>query len=200
MAEAAPQRAAWRVVLALGVTQIVSWGSIYYAFSLLIDPLALAVAADKPTVVGAFSVALLVAGLASAPVGLMIDRHGGRWVMAGGSLLAGACLAALAQVQSVTGLYGLFVGLGLGMAATLYDPAFAVLGQVFRERQRQAITALTLFGGFASTVFWPLTQMLIDGRGWRDALLVLALLNLCMCVPLHLFVLPRRATGASGPA
>jgi MFS family permease len=193
-------------VLALGVTQIVSWGSIYYAFALLIEPLAFAVGVDKPTIVGAFSVALLVAGLASAPVGAAIDRHGGRWVMAGGSLLAAACLAALSQVHSLPSpysawaLYGLFIGLGLGMAATLYDPAFAVLGQVFREHQRKAITALTLFGGFASTVFWPLTQALIDARGWQGALLTLALLNLVVCVPLHLVVLPGTARGtASGP-
>lgn len=184
------------MVLALGITQIISWGSIYYAFSLLIDPLSAAVAAGRPGVVGAFSVALLVAGLASAPVGAMVDRHGGRWVMAGGSVLGAVCLIGLGHVQSIVALYAVFVGLGLAMAATLYDPAFAVLGQVFRERQRKAITVLTLFGGFASTVFWPLTQTLIEGRGWQGALLVLGLLNLVVCAPLHLWVLPKAASSA----
>ncbi|WP_310738501.1 MFS transporter [Piscinibacter sp. HJYY11] len=204
MADTANARSTWWVVLGLGITQIISWGSIYYAFSLLIDPLAIAVAVDKPTIVGAFSIALLVAGLASAPVGSAVDRHGGRWVMAAGSVLGAACLVALAHVQSVAQLYSVFVGLGLAMAATLYDPAFAVLGQVFREGQRKAITALTLFGGFASTVFWPLTQWLIEGRGWQGALMVLGLLNLVVCAPVHLLMLSGRtlsaeATGGKRP-
>jgi MFS family permease len=182
--------------VALGVTQIVSWGSIYYAFSLMIDSLATAVGADKPTVVGAFSVALLAAGLVSAPIGGLIDRHGGRWVMTAGSALAGVLLMALGQVQSVWQLYLVWAGLGVAMAATLYDPAFAVLAQVFRERQRKAITALTLFGGFASTVFWPLTQMLIDTQGWQRALLILGALNLLLNAPLHAWMLPAHRSAA----
>jgi MFS family permease len=136
-------------------------------------------------VVGAFSVALLVTGLASAPVGRMIDRHGGRWVMTTGSLAGAVLLMALPRVTSASQLYAMCALLGLVMATTLYDPAFAVLGQVFRERQRKAITALTLFGGLASTVFWPLTQTLIQRYGWQCALFVLGLLNLLACAPLH---------------
>lgn len=186
----------WRAVGALGVTQIIAWGSIYYAFSLLIQPLAKAVAASQSVVVGAFSAALLVAGLASSVVGMLIDHFGGRWVMAFGSLLGAALLAALSQVHAVYQLYLVWAGLGVVMAATLYDPAFAVLVQLFRERQRSAITAVTLFGGFASTVFWPLTQWLIERHGWQHALLLLALLQLVICAPLHALMLP---SGAQSP-
>lgn len=198
--------APWAVVVALGVTQIIAWGSIYYAFSLVIGALATAVNADQPTVVGAFSVALLTAGAASAPIGSLIDRHGGRWVMAAGSAAAGMLLMAVGHVHAVWQLYLVWAGLGVAMAATLYDPAFAVLAQVFKERQRKAITALTLFGGFASSVFWPLTQALIEAHGWQHAMLVLGLLNLLVSAPLHAWLLPsgsnspRAAAGVAGAA
>ncbi|MEK8034711.1 MFS transporter [Ideonella sp. DXS29W] len=180
------------IVAALGITQIISWGSLYYAFSLVIHALASATQASNATTVGAFSVALLAAGVASAPVGAWIDRHGGRWIMAGGSVLGGALLIALPWVHSVAQLYLVWAGLGVAMAATLYDPAFAVLGQLFREHQRRAITTLTLFGGFASTVFWPLTQALIDHHGWQMALMVLGGLNLLVNAPVHAMLLPSR--------
>lgn len=180
----------WAIVVALGVTQIISWGSMVYAFSLMIDPLAAATGAGHSAVVGAFSVALLMTGLASAPVGRLIDRFGGRGVMTVGSLAGAVLLATLPHVVTAWQLYLVWALLGLAMAGTLYDPAFAVLGQVFKERQRKAITALTLFGGFASTVFWPLTQALMQHYGWQQALLVLGLLNLLVCVPLHLWLLP----------
>jgi MFS family permease len=191
-----PRGASWRLVAALGVTQIVSWGTLYYAFSLMIDAFAGAAHIARSGVVGAFSVALLVTGLASAPVGRLIDRHGGRAVMTAGSVAGAALLAALACVTSAWQLYAAWALLGLVMAATLYDPAFAVLVQVFKDRQRKAITALTLFGGFASTVFWPLTQVLVQRFGWQDALLALGAINLLVCVPLHWWVLP----GAPGIA
>ncbi|AKJ27575.1 MFS transporter [Caldimonas brevitalea] len=179
-----------RLVMALGVTQIISWGSIFYAFALLADDLAAAVGAEKTTVVGAFSVALLIAGLASSAVGGLIDRHGGRRLMSGGSLLAAGGLAALTQVQTLPQLYLVWAVLGVSMAATLYDPAFAVLVQAFRDGHRKAITGVTLFGGFASTVFWPLTQALIERFGWQGTLWVLAALQLLVCLPLHARVLP----------
>ncbi|WP_395701912.1 MFS transporter [Aquabacterium sp.] len=202
MPEAAPCAAAWRLVVALGVTQIVSWGTLYYAFALVIDGLAQAVAAPPAVVVGAFSGALLAAGLASAPVGRLIDRQGGRTVMTLGSVAAGLLLALLSQVTRVWQLYALWALLGVTMAATLYDPAFAVLGQVFQSAQRKAITALTLFGGFASTVFWPVTQAAVQHLGWQGALLALGLLNLLVCAPLHAACLPRAAPPlpVGGPA
>jgi len=200
VAERGATASPWAIVVALGITQIISWGSLYYAFSLMIEPLAVATGGGRSAVVGAFCVSLLVAGLASAPVGRLIDRRGGRWVMAAGSVGGGLLLAALAHVGSLWQLYAVWALLGAVMAMTLYDPAFAVLGQVFRERQRQAITALTLFGGFASTVFWPLTQWLVQQHGWQHALLVLGLLNLLLCAPLHAGLLPApQAREPQGP-
>jgi MFS family permease len=200
------QAASFGTVAALGVAQIISWGSLYYAFSFLITPLMEASGGDKPTVFAAFSLGLLVSGLLSAPIGALIDRRGGRGVMTAGSLGGAVLLASLAHVQSVFALYAVWAGLGAVMAATLYDPAFAVISRLFAANYRRAITMLTLFGGFASTVFWPLTQFLIAEIGWRQALLVLAALNLIVCVPVHWRVLapgrpgaPRRPVAPAGP-
>lgn len=198
--------ASFGTVCALGIAQIISWGSLYYAISFLITPLMQASGGDKTSVFAAFSIGLLVSGLLSAPVGALIDRVGGRGVMTAGSIAGAALLALLSQVQSVFALYAVWAGLGVVMAATLYDPAFAVITRLFASNYRRAITTLTLFGGFASTVFWPLTQFLIAEFGWRNALLVLALLNLAVCAPLHWWVLPRdgraerpRIVAADGP-
>jgi predicted MFS family arabinose efflux permease len=177
-----PARGTFGTICALGIAQIVSWGSLYYAFSFLITPLMQASGADKPSVFAAFSFGLLVSGLLSAPVGALIDRVGGRGVMTAGSVA----------------LYAVWAGLGAVMAATLYDPAFAVITRLFASNYRRAITTLTLFGGFASTVFWPLTQFLIAEFGWSNALLVLALLNLVVCAPLHWWVLPGDGGGGRG--
>jgi MFS family permease len=182
----------WAVVAALGVTQIISWGSIYYVFGPLLSHFERDLGASKSGVVGAFSVALLVSGLLAPVVGRRIDRAGGRWLMAGGSVLGAAGLALLGHVDSLAQLYIAWSLLGLAMAATLYEPAFAVVTQLMATNYRKGITVLTLFGGFASTVFWPLAQALIDAYGWRQAVQVLGLINLLVCVPLHLFLLPGR--------
>lgn len=196
MAEPHPgEQPGWALAVAIGVAQLISWGSVYYAFSLVISQLGQAAHADRTTVVGAFSVALLVSGLLSAPVGRWIDRHGGRGVMAAGSLAAALLLVALTHVGSTAQLYAVWVGLGTVMAANLYDPAFAVLSQAFAGRQRQAITVVTVFGGLASTVFWPLTQALVQHLGWREALWVLAALHLLVNLPVHALLLPRTASG-----
>ncbi|HET9023005.1 MAG TPA: MFS transporter [Burkholderiaceae bacterium] len=187
--------ASFGTIAVLGIAQIISWGSLYYAFSFLITPLMEASGADKPTVFAAFSLGLLVSGVLSAPIGALIDRLGGRGVMTAGSVAGGVLLACLSQVQSIVALYAVWAGLGAVMAATLYDPAFAVITRMFATNYRRAITALTLFGGFASTVFWPLTQFLIAEIGWRQALLVLAALNFAVCAPLHWWVLPRDGRG-----
>ncbi len=201
-ADTAPHPAAnsraWQLLVALGVTQIVSWGSIYYAFALLLEPLQRDLGAGKSEIAGAFSAALLVSGLCATAIGRTIDRLGGRWVMTLGSLAAVALLAALSQVQSLPVLYLIWIGLGVSMAATLYEPAFVVVAQVYRLNYRRALTVLTLFGGFASTVFWPITTWLIERFGWREAVLWLAAINLVLCVPLHLLLLPR-TSGAAVP-
>lgn len=188
----------WQLLVALGVTQIVSWGSIYYAFALLLEPLQRDLGAGRSEVTGAFSAALLVSGLCATWIGRRIDRFGGRGVMTAGSVAAVLLLAALSQVRSVPMLYLAWIGLGVAMAATLYEPAFVVVAQVYRLNYRRALTVLTLFGGLASTVFWPLATWLIERFGWREAVLWLAAINLLVCVPLHFALLPR-TSGAAAP-
>lgn len=182
----------WRLVVALGFTQITAWGSVYYVFALLLPHLHAQLGTSKEAVVGAFSLALLTSGLLAPWVGRRIDRHGGRWLMSAGSILGALGLVLLSRVDSLAQLYFAWLLLGVSMAATLYDPAFAVLARVFDQGYRRAITVLTLFGGFASTVFWPLTQLLIDRYGWRDATALLGLFNLLLCLPLHLLFVPAR--------
>lgn len=190
----------WRLVAALGVTQVISWGTLYYAFAVVMPSLQEALGATSATVVGAYSLSLLVSGVVAVPVGRYIDTHGSRVLMAAGSFLAVVSLALLSQAQSLAGLYFAEGLMGVAMGMTLYEPAFASLAIAFRENLRKAITVLTLAGGFASTVFWPLTQYLASALGWREALLVLAAINLVTCVPLHAVFLPggKHAAAVNG--
>ncbi|WP_062115569.1 MFS transporter [Collimonas pratensis] len=173
------------LIATLGVTQIIGWGTMFYAYGVLMGPMQTALHTSKTVVVGAYSVALLVSGCLSTFAGAIIDRFGGRILMGAGSVLAAALLALLSHVESVAELYLVWAGIGLAMSVTLYQPAFAVITQIFGAEYRRAITLLTLFGGFASTIFWPLTQFLLGHYGWRDTWLIYAIANLVLCVPVH---------------
>ena len=193
----------WRAVSVLGVTQILAWGALFYP-PVLTMPL---IAADhgwtRSFAMGGFSVSLLVGGLASRYVGATIDRFGGHVVMPIGSLLGAAGLAALVAAPGAAAYFAVWMVLGVAMAASLYDPAFATLGRIFGAGARAPITTLTLAGGFASTVSWPATQYLIDSVGWRGAYLVYAGLLACVAAPLHALALPRERFASSerpGPA
>jgi MFS family permease len=179
----------WPLIAALSVAQLVSWGTIYYGFSLFVVPMATELGWSRTSINGALSLGLLVSGIGAYPVGAWIDRHGGRAVMSLGSALGAVLLAAWAQTTSLIGFYLVWIGLGLALAFTLYDPVFAVVTRRFPQSYRTRITALTLVGGFASTVFMPLTLILIEAFGWRHALLVLALCNLAVALPVHALVL-----------
>ncbi len=146
---------------------------------------------------GALSAGLLVAGLFALPVGRLIDRHGAHLLMTLGSLAGGVLCLAWSQVDSIPLFYLIWVGIGMVQAATLYEPAFAVITANLGSRYRQGITVLTLLGGLASTVFIPLTQFLIESIGWREALVVLAACNAFLCTGIHLVVL--RGTRAQAP-
>ncbi|HXW25715.1 MAG TPA: MFS transporter [Xanthobacteraceae bacterium] len=191
----------WRAVLVLAATQILAWGAIYYP-SVLTVPL---IAADRgwstTLAMGGFSFGLLVAGLASPRVGLLIDRHGGHRVMPAGSLIGALGLVGLVRADHPAAYFAVWLALGLAMSASLYDPAFATLARVFGAAARRPITALTLAGGFASTVSWPATRLLIDAVGWRGTYLVYAGLLAFVAAPLHAFALPRgRAAADLRPA
>lgn len=188
----------------LACTQIMSWGALYYAIAILAPAMAGDLGWRSETVIGAFSWSLLVSGAAATPVGMLIDRHGGRWVMGAGSLLCGAGFAALSQVHTVGAYYAAWTVLGVAMAMTMYEAAFATINREFGMRSRQAISTLTLFGGFASTVSWPLTQHLLDAAGWRETWLYYGAAHLLVCLPLHLMLRRggrhERESGLSGPS
>ncbi len=189
-ADRAPWRLRW-VVTALGIAQIISWGSLFYPLAVLAGAIRRDLGIGDAAVFGSFTVGLFVSGFAAPVVGRLIDARGGRSVLAGGSVLAAGALAVLAVAQGTATLVAGYALAGLAMAACLYDPAFAELHRITGSAYRKAVTALTLFGGFASTVFWPLSQVLLDGVGWRMTFGIYAALHLTICLPLHLVALPR---------
>ncbi|HZT51583.1 MAG TPA: MFS transporter [Stellaceae bacterium] len=189
----------WRLVAALSAAQLVSWGSVYYSFSLIAVPMERELGWSRTGLNGALSAGLLVAGVAAYPVGVWIDRGGGRVVMSLGSVLAAAALAAWSRVADLGLFYLLWFAIGLSLAGTLYEPVFAVLTRLYPRSYGVRITVLTLAGGFASTVFVPLTQLLIEALGWRDALLVLAACNAAICLPIHALGLRDRAPREAAP-
>lgn len=185
-------RQGWILVWSLATAQLVSWGALYYGFSLFVVPMEADLGWSRANLNGALSFGLLTAGAFAYPVGTWIDRHGGRWLMTLGSTGGALLLVAWSRVDNLAAFYLIWAGLGLAMAMTLYEPAFVVLTRLFAQSYRTKITAMTLVGGFASTVFIPLTQALISLVGWRDALLVLALIVAVVCIPVHALLLRDR--------
>ena len=184
----------FRLVPALGLTQIISWGALYYSIAVLgasiRDELGLSAAA----LFGAYSLSLLLSALTAPLAGRAIDRYGGRLVMSVGSVTAALALFAIAHAHSAIVLYAAWALAGIAMAMTLYDAAFATLSQHAGTSYRTALTALTLMGGLASTAFWPLSLKGLEWFGWRDTLSGFALLQIAICLPLHLAFVPRTVT------
>lgn len=189
-----PSDKAHGLVTALGIGQICSWGSLYYSFPLIAEAMGKELGWSKPDLYGAATLGLILAALAAYPVGVAVDRGHGRWVMGLSSLLAGGLLLLWSQVTSLPAFYVLVAALGALQAATLYEPAFAVIARrVGPGHSRAGITALTLWGGFASTVFIPLVQWLLNQWGWREALIALAAVNAIICTGAYLlFIQPAR--------
>ena len=183
----------------LSLAQLVTWGSVFYAFAVLMAPLEQELGLNRAQSSLAFSLTLLTEGLLAYPVGRWIEAGHERIVMTGGSLLVAICLALHSRIHSLAAFYAVWIGLGAALSATLYTPAFAVVTRRFPRDFRRAIITLTFLGGLASTVFTPLTAWLIQQFGWRDALLWLVALNLLLCAPIHATVLRHamRAAPAS---
>ena len=183
----------WAIVGALSVTEIVSWGVLYYAFAVFLVPMQRELGFSAAELTGAFSVSLLVAGVAGIAVGRFLDRHSPRALMTAGAVAGPLLVVAWSRVESLWAFYAIWVALGIVMATVLYEPAFTVLAKWFtddRERTR-ALTALTLVAGISSFIFLPLGQALIDAHGWRDALVILAVVLAVVTAPLHAVVLRR---------
>ncbi len=188
-----------RLVGWLSVAQLISWGSVFYVFALIMAPIEQDLGLSRAQSSLGFSLALLAEGLLAYPVGRLIDRGHERAVMTGGSVLLGICLMLHSTVTTMTGFYAVWAGLGIGMAATLYSPVFAVVTRRFPDDFRRAIITMTFLGGLASTVFIPLSAWLISHFGWRHALWCLAALHLLVCAPLHWFWLKNAPLQARQP-
>ena len=173
----------------LSLPQLISWGSLFYTFSLLMGPLEAQLHLSRAESSLAFSLALLAEGAGAYAVGRWIDEGHERRVMTLGSLSVGLGLLAHSAIDSVAGFYAVWVWLGLGMAATLYNPAFAIVTRRFGTDFRRAIITITFLGGLASTVFIPLVSWGFGLWGWRTTLCLLAALQLLVCLPLHAWLL-----------
>lgn len=190
----------WRVTSVLGIVQILAWGSSYYLLAVLAAPIAADTGWRLSWIVGGLSLGLLVAGLISPRVGRIIGEFGGRGVLAVSAALLGLGLLILALSPNFAVFLAGWLVLGAGMGCGLYDAAFATLGSIYRERARPAITQLTLWGGFASTVCWPLSAYFVEHLGWRGACLAYAAIQFLVLLPLLLWRLPSAAVGATARA
>lgn len=177
-------------VAALGTAQTLAWASTYYLPAILAAPMASELAVPVPTVFAAFSIALAVSAVAGPVAGGSIDRWGGRPVLVATSLVFALGLAGLGLAQGPIGLFAAWIVIGIGMGSGLYEAAFSALVRLYGSQSRSAITGVTLFAGFASTVGWPLSTLLEAELGWRGACFAWAGLHLILGVPLNVS-LPR---------
>lgn len=183
-----PQRSRYLVVATLGTAQTLAWASSYYLPAILAGPIAAGIGVPSSWVFGAFSGALLIAAFAGPAVGRLIDRHGGRGVLAFSNIVLACGLILLAAAHGAAMLCVAWAVLGVGMALGLYDAGFAALTALYGTGARGPITGITLLAGFASTVSWPLSTFLNDTLGWRETVLVWAALNIVVGLPLNLLL------------
>jgi MFS family permease len=179
----------WHIAWALAVTQTVGYGVLFYAFSVFMRPMEAELGWSRAQTSGAYSLALLLSGLAAVPIGRWVDAHGARLLMTAGSLAGALLILAWSFVASLPALYLVQAGIGLVMAAVLYEVAFTVITTWFRRDRIRAMLIVTLVAGLASTIFIPLATLLVEEFGWRAALRLLALILAACTVPLHALVL-----------
>ena len=180
-------------IAALGITQIIGYGTLYYSFSILAPDMAEYFAWSTEWIFGALSAALLVGGLAAPWLGSLFDRWGAGRAMTLGSVVAAAALTACAMAPGKIAFVAALIAIEVAANVVQYGAAFALLVQLRPEVAQRSITYLTLIAGFASTIFWPLTTALHEHLSWQNVYLVFAALNLLICMPLHAWL----ARGAS---
>jgi len=194
------------VVSTLGITQTLSWGSSYYLTAVFADPIATDLHVSKTWFFAVFSGALLLSGLLGPLAGRTIDRHGGRDVIAATNVVFAVGLMLLAFASGPLGLIAAWTVIGSAMGFGLYEASFATVAGLYGRDARNAITGITLFAGFASTVGWPLSTLFIDEFGWRGACLAWAALHILVGLPMNRFLVPKApppepaATASSGEA
>ncbi|NDV00005.1 MFS transporter [Pseudoroseicyclus tamaricis] len=180
-----------RTVSALGIIEIFAWGTSFYLIAVLAGPIGAETGWSGAAISAGVSLGLLVSGLFASLVGRRIERHGGRPVLAVGMVLLACGLGLLGLSRSLPAYYLAWAIMGAGMSCGLYDAAFSTLGRIFGRDARSAITQLTLWGGFASTVCWPLSAWLVEAVGWRSACFAYAGFHLVVTLPLALLAIPR---------
>lgn len=191
-----PWGLAWRIALG----QIVAWGILYYAFTVVVGPMQAGTGWSRTFLNSGLSAGLLVWGLCALPVGAWIQRRGGRGLMTLSAGVGGAALVLMGAVPHPVAYQIAWLLLGAAMAGMLYDPAFAVVTAAFGEQYRRGITLVTLVGGLASTVFIPLAQLGVDLFGWQGALVGLGVTQIAIGVPLHALGIPRFVAAETQPA
>src|SRR5215469_4438594 len=174
------------VVLALGTAQTLAWGSSYYLPAILADPIAHDLGISSNWFFAAFSGSLVISGLLGPRVGRQIDRVGGRQVLCVSNLVLAGGLALLGASTTVWIMSAAWLLLGVGMALGLYDAAFGALGRIYASDARGAITGITLFAGFASTIGWPLSSFGLEAVGWRETCFAWAIAHIVIGLPLNL--------------
>lgn len=179
-----------RLVCGLGISQIISWGALIYSIAVLGAPMSDDLAVSSTFVFGAFSSSLVVSGLVAPRVGKLIDRIGGRRVLSFGAIASAASLMMLSLAATPTFFVLAWLAAGVARAMTLYEAAFATLSQHTGTSFRNAVTAITLLGGLAGTVFFPLSLFGLQHFGWRATVAGFAAIELLACLPLHLWSIP----------
>jgi len=185
------------LIAALGTTQTLAWASSYYLPAILADPIARDLGISSNWVFAAFSAALVISGLLGPRIGRQIDRVGGRQVLSASNVVLAVGLAALGAATSLWMLAVAWLVLGAGMGLGLYDAAFGALGRIYGNNARRAITGITLFAGFASTVGWPLSSLGLETIGWRGTCFAWAAAHLLIGLPLNVLFLPRTTPAAN---
>jgi predicted MFS family arabinose efflux permease len=180
------QSGKFKVVSVIGIAQTIAWASTYYLPAVLAVPIARDFGLESADLFGMFSLALIVAALAGPLAGQLVDKFGGKLILAATSILFTLCLVLMANATAVWHLVLAWLGIGIGIASGLYEAAFATIVRIYGQQARSAITGITLIAGFASTIGWPLTSYLEMTYDWRVACLVWAALNLLVCLPLYL--------------
>ena len=179
----------------LALAQMTSWGTLYYSFSLFAGPMHHELGWSQPAMNTALTLGLLMTGVMAYPIGTLLDRNGGRWLMTAGSLGSGLLLLMWAEIRTLPQFYVMWLALGVCMAGCLMEPLMAVVNQVFGKDARRGIIAVTMVTGLSGTIFVPLTGHLINVLDWRTTMLILGALNLLYCAPVHWWCVPPRAAG-----
>lgn len=182
----------WILMVVLGITTIISYGTTQYLFGVLVVPIDATFHWGRASISGAYALGFILAGLLGVPIGSLVDARGARLLMSCGSVLGGLALIGLARMESIFQFYLLWsCGLGLAMALTLYPVTFTVVTNWFVRKRGTALAILTLLGGLSSPLYIPLAGTLVAHIGWRMTLIVLGMTQLLIALPLHAFFLRR---------